>query len=90
MYNVPSFTLARSIGGLFSWYWVQVLRRSNTPLIILASVSDPKCTSDPTCPSADCVKGIYSWGRLPQYPQLDLTGHAGASSLDRKIDYLWL
>ena len=39
MYNVPSFTLARAIGGVFAWYWVQVMKRSNTPLIILASVS---------------------------------------------------
>ncbi|KAH7146568.1 OPT oligopeptide transporter protein-domain-containing protein [Dactylonectria macrodidyma] len=38
MYNVPSFTLARTAGGLFAWYWVHVLRRANTPLIILASV----------------------------------------------------
>lgn len=22
MYNVPSFTLARAIGGLISWYWL--------------------------------------------------------------------
>ncbi|KAH6676181.1 OPT oligopeptide transporter [Plectosphaerella plurivora] len=36
MYNVPSFTLARAIGGLFSWYWG---RRggANTSLIVLAS-----------------------------------------------------
>jgi hypothetical protein len=39
MYNVPSFTLARAIGGVFGWYWVHVMKRSNTPLIILASVS---------------------------------------------------
>ena len=38
MYNVPSFTLARAIGGVFGWYWVHVMRRSNTPLIIMASV----------------------------------------------------
>jgi len=38
MYNVPSFTLARAIGGVFGWYWVQIMRRSNTPLIIMASV----------------------------------------------------
>ncbi|KEY69488.1 hypothetical protein S7711_02026 [Stachybotrys chartarum IBT 7711] len=37
MYNVPSFTLARAIGGLFAWYWGQRLKRSSTPLIILAS-----------------------------------------------------
>lgn len=39
MYNVPSFTLARAIGGLMSWYWRQYLRREDTPLIVLASVS---------------------------------------------------
>ncbi|KAM4059313.1 OPT oligopeptide transporter protein [Hirsutella rhossiliensis] len=37
MYNIPSFTLARAAGGLLGWYWVRVKRRSNTPLIILAS-----------------------------------------------------
>ncbi|SPO00488.1 related to permeases - unknown function [Cephalotrichum gorgonifer] len=37
MYNVPSFTLARAVGGVFSWYWTSVLKRSNTPLIIMAS-----------------------------------------------------
>lgn len=39
MYNVPSFTLARLLGGLLGWYWVHVGKRSNTPLIIMASVS---------------------------------------------------
>ena len=39
MYNVPSFTLARAIGGVGAWYWVSIMKRSNTPLIILASVS---------------------------------------------------
>lgn len=38
MYNVPSFTLARAIGGIFSWYWLSVRKQSNTPLIIIASV----------------------------------------------------
>lgn len=41
MYNVPSFTLARTIGGLITWYWSSSWRRgsrrANTPLIILAS-----------------------------------------------------
>ena len=37
MYNTPSFTLARTIGGLLSWYWVKWRRSSETPLIILAS-----------------------------------------------------
>jgi OPT oligopeptide transporter protein len=40
MYNVPSFTLARAIGGVGGWIWVHKMKRSNTPLIILASVSD--------------------------------------------------
>lgn len=39
MYNVPSFTLARTIGGLVSWYWRQHLKREDTPIIIVASVS---------------------------------------------------
>ncbi|KAL9477034.1 hypothetical protein ACSS6W_006875 [Trichoderma asperelloides] len=37
MYNVPSFTLARAIGGIFSWYWLSVRKQSTTPLIIIAS-----------------------------------------------------
>ncbi|KAI1479517.1 OPT superfamily oligopeptide transporter [Daldinia eschscholtzii] len=37
MYNVPSFTLARTIGGLVNWYWRIYLRKDDTPLIILAS-----------------------------------------------------
>lgn len=38
MYNVPSFTLARAIGGALSGYWVHVLKKPSTTLIILASV----------------------------------------------------
>ncbi|OAA58852.1 oligonucleotide transporter [Cordyceps fumosorosea ARSEF 2679] len=37
MYNVPSFTLARAIGGILAWVWLHVMKRSSTPLIILAS-----------------------------------------------------
>ncbi|KAI8718580.1 hypothetical protein NCS52_00637300 [Fusarium sp. LHS14.1] len=37
MYNVPSFTLARAVGGLFAWYWVHLAQQAQTPLIILAS-----------------------------------------------------
>ncbi|TPX15221.1 uncharacterized protein E0L32_004779 [Thyridium curvatum] len=37
MYNVPSFTLARTIGGILSWYWRSVSGRPETPLIVLAS-----------------------------------------------------
>lgn len=37
MYNVPSFTLARTVGGLLSWYWIFRRGQSSTPLIVLAS-----------------------------------------------------
>ena len=37
MYNVPSFTLARTIGGLMDWYWRCYLWREETPIIVLAS-----------------------------------------------------
>ncbi|RYP67935.1 hypothetical protein DL771_006968 [Monosporascus sp. 5C6A] len=37
MYNVPSFTLARTVGGLANWYWRVRLGREDTPLIVLAS-----------------------------------------------------
>ncbi|KZL68262.1 oligonucleotide transporter (OPT oligopeptide transporter), partial [Colletotrichum tofieldiae] len=37
MYNVPSFTLARTIGGMLSWYWITRRGESSTPLIVLAS-----------------------------------------------------
>jgi uncharacterized oligopeptide transporter (OPT) family protein len=37
MYNVPSFTLARTIGGLLYWYWCSVRKRDETPVIVLAS-----------------------------------------------------
>lgn len=39
MYNVPSFTLARTVGGLLSWWWRSVMGWRDTPLIVLASVS---------------------------------------------------
>lgn len=38
MYNVPSFTLARAAGGILTWVWLHLMKRSSTPLIILASV----------------------------------------------------
>lgn len=36
MYNVPSFTLARTVGGLVAWWWRRK-GREDTPLIVLAS-----------------------------------------------------
>ncbi|KAG9789075.1 oligopeptide transporter-like protein, partial [Aureobasidium melanogenum] len=37
MYNTPSFTMARTIGGLVNWYWRNWRKESETPIIILAS-----------------------------------------------------
>lgn len=37
MYNVPSFTLARAIGGVLRWYWQSFQGREETPIIVLAS-----------------------------------------------------
>ncbi|CAO1600577.1 OPT super [Xanthoria calcicola] len=37
MYNTPSFTLARTIGGLVNWYWRWYRKREDTPVIVLAS-----------------------------------------------------
>jgi uncharacterized oligopeptide transporter (OPT) family protein len=37
MYNSPSFTFARAIGGLLSWYWKTYKGKTETPLIVLAS-----------------------------------------------------
>lgn len=37
MYNVPSFTLARAIGGFLNWFWLSYQKRGETPVVILAS-----------------------------------------------------
>jgi uncharacterized oligopeptide transporter (OPT) family protein len=37
MYNTPSFTLARTIGGLISLWWRRWKGREETPIIVLAS-----------------------------------------------------
>lgn len=37
MYNVPSFTLARAIGGAMNWYWKIHLGKQETPLVVVAS-----------------------------------------------------
>ena len=37
MYNTPSFTLARTIGGLINWYWVSYRNKGETRVIVLAS-----------------------------------------------------
>ncbi|KAH5227891.1 hypothetical protein HBI62_095790 [Parastagonospora nodorum] len=37
MYNTPSFTLARTMGGLISLWWRRWKGRSETPIIVLAS-----------------------------------------------------
>ena len=37
MYNIPAFTLARTVGGLVNWYWRRYRGREETPVIVLAS-----------------------------------------------------
>ena len=37
MYNTPSFTLARTAGGVIAWYWVTWKGRRETSVIVLAS-----------------------------------------------------
>ena len=37
MYNVPSFTLARAIGGFLNWYWLSYRKRKETPIVVMAS-----------------------------------------------------
>ncbi|KIW07672.1 uncharacterized protein PV09_01612 [Verruconis gallopava] len=37
MYNTPSFTLARAIGGIIQLYWTKYMKRNETPIIVLAS-----------------------------------------------------
>lgn len=37
MYNTPSFTLARTAGGVVAWYWVHWKGRGETRVIVLAS-----------------------------------------------------
>ena len=37
MYNTPSFTLARTVGGIINWYWRIYRQEEETPVIVLAS-----------------------------------------------------
>jgi len=37
MYNTPSFTIARAIGGLLNLYWTNYMKNQETPIIVLAS-----------------------------------------------------
>ena len=37
MYNVPSFSLARAIGGFVNWYWLSYKKRDEAPIVVLAS-----------------------------------------------------
>ncbi|KAF2204582.1 oligopeptide transporter-like protein [Delitschia confertaspora ATCC 74209] len=37
MYNTPSFTLARTIGGLINLWWTRYKAKPETPIVILAS-----------------------------------------------------
>lgn len=37
MFNTPSFTLARTVGGLMNYYWRIHRQEEETPVIVLAS-----------------------------------------------------
>ncbi|KAK3673251.1 OPT super [Recurvomyces mirabilis] len=37
MYNTPSFTIARTAGGVLAWWWTRWKGREETPMIVLAS-----------------------------------------------------
>ncbi|GAP92893.1 putative OPT superfamily oligopeptide transporter [Rosellinia necatrix] len=37
MYLTPSFTLARAVGAVGAYYWVHIMKRSNTSLLVFAS-----------------------------------------------------
>lgn len=37
MFNVPSFTLARAIGGAVNAYWTIYKKRESTPIVVIAS-----------------------------------------------------
>ncbi|WPG99990.1 oligopeptide transporter-like protein [Acrodontium crateriforme] len=37
MYNTPSFTLARTAGGVLAWWWTGWKGKAETPVIVLAS-----------------------------------------------------
>jgi OPT family oligopeptide transporter len=37
MYNTPSFTLARTVGGLALWCWTRWQKKAETPMIVLSS-----------------------------------------------------
>lgn len=37
MYNTPSFTIARAIGGFINLYWSYYRKKPETPIIVLAS-----------------------------------------------------
>jgi hypothetical protein len=73
MYNVPSFTLARAVGGILAWHWASVLNRSHTSLIIIASVSRTlkHLSKQPNAPRGNTVltifPGVHSRGGLLQH-----------------------
>lgn len=37
MFNEPSFTLARAIGGIVNWWWLTYRKGDETPIVVVAS-----------------------------------------------------
>lgn len=76
MYNVPSFTLARAIGGLVAFYWRSRLKRDDVQLIVVASVGishdralyfNTSLTNGLTITS---LAGVYLGRRIRQHREL--------------------
>lgn len=82
MYNVPSFTLARTVGGLMNWYWRVRLGKDDTPLIVLASVSDLHPRRFFYCIILfllTAATGFHLGGRVFEHCEFDIAEHPGAS-----------
>lgn len=82
MYNVPSFTLARAVGGLLAYIWVQRLGKPTTPLIILASVRLSVYLLVLIAELTSVVTGFHFRRGLFEYCQFTFGRHESPASLD--------
>src|SRR5947209_2964470 len=81
MYNVPSFTLARTIGGLLAWWWRSVKGWEDTPLIVLASVSTTLRQYRGRLLTRVVPLGFYSRGGLFEHCQFNHAERRRSTSL---------
>ena len=92
MYNTPSFTLSRTLGGLLAWYWRRRLGWGDTPLIVLASVGSLTILGFSLrygTSLADCglISGVYPRRRFPQHSQPDNAKCRRASSMNLRLPH---